>query len=132
MDNSVWGNMNCGDSTQHFGKKLWLIFIPVPLHWYLHEAQLKTFRLMALTEEISGQPSIGSVLWLLEIILMQICNEKEQAKQGKLQNVQFEEERNARKCHGEKSSVQEQKHFKDKPDSKPIVEQRPQGQTPPS
>ena len=39
--------------------------------------------------EISRQPNIDSVLWLLVVTLMQIYNEKEQAEHGKMQNVEF-------------------------------------------
>ena len=50
------------------------------------EVKLKSFRVMALAEEISRQPSIDCVVWLLVASLMQIYNEK---KHGKIQNVQF-------------------------------------------
>ena len=49
-----------------------------------------------LTEEISKQPSIDSVMWILVIIVMKIYNEKEQAEQGKLQRVNFEENKSTR------------------------------------
>jgi hypothetical protein len=42
------------------------------------DAKLKSFKLMALAEEISRQPSIYCVLWLLVTSLMEIYNEKEQ------------------------------------------------------
>ena len=38
---------------------------------------------MALAEEISRQPSIDSVMWLLVVTLMQIYNEEEQAEKEK-------------------------------------------------
>lgn len=38
--------------------------------------------------------------------LMQTYNEKVQAKQGKIQNIQFEEQRIIRKCGGANSSGQ--------------------------
>jgi hypothetical protein len=34
-----------------------------------------------LLEEFSGQPSMGSVTWLLVITLVQVYNEKKQARQ---------------------------------------------------
>lgn len=40
-----------------------------------------------LAEEISRQPGINSVAWLLVVILLQICNENIKAEQGKMQNV---------------------------------------------
>lgn len=42
----------------------------------LLEAKLKSFRLMALVEEISRWPSIDCVTWLLLIMVMQIYNGK--------------------------------------------------------
>ena len=67
---------------------------------------MKSFGLIPLAEEISKQPSIDSVVWLLVVTLMKIYNEKEQAEQGKLQNVKFEEKRNPSKWHRDKSCVQ--------------------------
>ena len=52
---------------------------------------MKNFGLNLLVEKISKQPSIDSVVWLLVVTLMKIYNEEEQAEQGKLQNVKFEE-----------------------------------------
>lgn len=52
---------------------------------------------MALAE-ISRQSSIDSVLWLLGIILRQISNEKEQAEQQEIKDIQFEEKKNTKKC----------------------------------
>jgi hypothetical protein len=46
----------------------------------LHEAKLKSFGLMPLAE-VSKQPSIDHVLWLLIITLIPIYNKKEQAVQ---------------------------------------------------
>ena len=71
-----------------------------------------------LAEEISKQPNIDSFMWLLVVDFTKIYNEKEQAKQGKLQNVQFEEKRVTWKQFGAKSSVQEDKQIKEKPDVK--------------
>ena len=39
--------------------------------------------------DITKQPSIDYVVWLLLASLMQIYNEKEQDQQGKIQNVSF-------------------------------------------
>lgn len=47
------------------------------------KAKLKSFRLIVLAEEISRQHNIDSVGWILLVTLMQLYNEKEQAKQGK-------------------------------------------------
>ena len=62
----------------------------------LSVATLKSFEIMELAEEISRQPSIDSVMWLLVVTLMQIYNDKEQAEQGKIQNVQIEKKRSNR------------------------------------
>lgn len=45
---------------------------------------MKRFGLIALAEEMSKQPSIESVVWLLVLILMKIYNEREHAEHGKL------------------------------------------------
>ena len=49
---------------------------------------------MVMAVEISRQHSIECVVWLLVFTLMKIYNEKEQAEQEKIQNVQFEEVEN--------------------------------------
>lgn len=59
-----------------------------------------------MTEEISKQPSIDIVVWFLVVTLMEVYNEKVQAEQDKLQNINFEEKRGTRKWNGAKSSVQ--------------------------
>ena len=46
----------------------------------LSEDKVKNFGLIPLAEEISKQPSIDSVLWLLIVTLVKIYNEKEQAE----------------------------------------------------
>lgn len=46
---------------------------------------------MLSAEKISKQSSIEHIAGLLVANLMQICNEKEPAKQGKAENVHFEE-----------------------------------------
>ena len=55
----------------------------------LPEAKVKSFGLILLAEEISKQPSIDSFAWLLFLTLMNIYNEREQAKQTKIQDVQI-------------------------------------------
>ena len=50
-----------------FGKECGCFFCPCPK--YLFEAKLKSFTLMALAEEISRQPSIDSVVWLMYPLL---------------------------------------------------------------
>ena len=55
----------------------------------LPEPKLKSYGL-ALAEEISRKPGIDCIVWLLVAMIIQIYNEREQAKQGKIQNVQFE------------------------------------------
>jgi len=72
---------------------MWLIFFSFcSCLKSLPEAKLKkSFGLITkLAEKISEQPSIDSVVWLLMFTLMKIYNEKEQAGQGKIQNVQLE------------------------------------------
>ena len=75
-------------------------FCPCPKS--LPEAKVKSFGLIPLAEEISKQPSIDSVMWLLVLTLIEIYKEKEQAEQGKI----FEEKRSTRKWNGAKSCVQ--------------------------
>lgn len=57
-------------------------FCPCPK--ILPEAKVKSFKFIPWAEEISKQPSIDSVVWLLVLTLMKIYNEKNQAEQGKL------------------------------------------------
>ena len=57
----------------------------------LPEVKLQIFGLTAFAGEISKQPSVDCVLWLLMAVPIEIYNKNEQAKQGKLQNVQLEE-----------------------------------------
>lgn len=73
---------------------------------------MKSFKFIPWAEEISKQPSIDSVVWLLVLTLMKIYNEKNQAEQGILQNVKFKEERNTKKWNGAKSCVQGDKQTK--------------------
>ncbi|KAL6081085.1 hypothetical protein STEG23_005416, partial [Scotinomys teguina] len=44
------------------------------------------------------QHHVLSFIPMVTAVLTRICNEKEQAKQGKIQNVQLEEKRSTRKC----------------------------------
>lgn len=53
----------------------------------LPEAKLKSYGQIPLSEDISKQPSIDCVMWLLMPSLMQIYNEKEQVEQGKIQTT---------------------------------------------
>ena len=46
----------------------------------LHGVKQKSFGLIPLTEEISKQPSIDSVVWFWVVILIKIYNEKELKK----------------------------------------------------
>ena len=66
-------------------ERIWLPFalvlkICLRLKW-------KVFELISLTKEISRQPSIDCVMWLLAVTLKQIYNEKEWSGQGEIQNV---------------------------------------------
>ena len=63
----------------------------------LPKAKVKSFGLISSAEEISNQSSVACVLWSLVAMPIRIGNEKEHAKQGKLQNVQLEENRDTRK-----------------------------------
>ena len=68
-----------------------------PFQKSLPEAKVKSFVFFPLAEEISKQPSIDSVMWLLVLTLMKIYNEKEKAEQGKIANVRSEDNRGTRK-----------------------------------
>ena len=74
--------------------------------------KVKSFGLIPSAEEIPKQPGIDSVVGLLVVSLMKIYNEKEQAEQGKLQNVNFEEKKSTRKWNGAKSCVRGDKLIK--------------------
>ena len=52
---------------------------------------MKSFELIPLAAEISKQPSINYVEWLLVITLTKIYKENEKAEHGKFQNINFEE-----------------------------------------
>ena len=57
----------------------------------LPEVKLNGFGLMPLAEEISRYPNIDCDRWLWVATLIQIYNEKAEAKQGKMQDVWVEE-----------------------------------------
>lgn len=79
----------------------------------LPEAKLKSFGEMALTQEISTQPSIEFIIRISVATLIHIFNEKEKSEQGKIQNIQFEEKCSSRDFYVEvKFSVQSDKMFK--------------------
>lgn len=67
--------------------------------------------LIPLAEKISKKPSNDSVVWLLSFTLINMRNEEEQTKQGKIENVQFEVKRSTRKWDGAKSFVQGEKQM---------------------
>lgn len=72
---------------------------------------------MSSAEKISRLPSIDCIIWLLVSILAQVCNEREQVGQREVQNVQFVEKKNTRRCNiGAKSHAKGDK-FKETPDA---------------
>lgn len=71
----------------------------------LPEAKLESYELTILAEEVSRQPNIDYIDWLLVATLVQIYNEKEEREQVKIQNVQVEEKRGIRKWNGAKSFI---------------------------
>lgn len=50
----------------------------------LTEAKLKNFELISLAEEISREPNVDSVVQLLAVTHMLLCNGREQAGQNKM------------------------------------------------
>ena len=60
--------MNSGDLSYDVLVKNVAAFCPCPKS--LPEAKVKRFRLIALTKEVSKQPGINSVVWLLKFTLM--------------------------------------------------------------
>ena len=82
------------------------------------EAKVKTFVIILQPQEISKEPRIYSIVWLLVLILMKIYNENKQSKVRKLQNVQHKEKRGNKKWNGGKSCVQGGKWFVEKLDVK--------------
>jgi hypothetical protein len=61
----------------------------------LLEAKLKSYR--CLKEDISKQSSIDCIVLLLVASIMKVYNEKQQAKQGKIQNVYLEDKQRINK-----------------------------------
>lgn len=49
---------------------------------------MKRFRLILLAEQILRQYNIDSVVWLLLLALLKICNEKEHGEQIKILNIE--------------------------------------------
>lgn len=74
---------------------MWLLYALVQEN--LPKDRLKSFRLIALARENSSHPTTYCVVWLLDVILMNIYNDKKQAGQRKIQNVQFEEKMSTKK-----------------------------------
>lgn len=72
-------------------KKNEAAFFPCPRN--LPEVKLRSIGLISLVEEISRQPYIDSITWLLVSILTQVYGEKEQARQKEISNTQFEEKK---------------------------------------
>lgn len=67
---------------------------------------------MVLAEEISTHPVIDCAMLWLVVTLMQIHNDKEQAQEGKIENLQFEEKMNLRKFNAAKFYAQGNKLIK--------------------
>lgn len=61
------------------------------------EAKFKGSRLIPLVDEVSGQPHVDCIIWLLVITVVWIYNEKEQVEQEEMQKVQFEETKTIQK-----------------------------------
>lgn len=72
-------------------------FFPCPKNH--PEAKLKHLGLISLAEELPRETNIDSAVWLWEISLLQINNEKEQAKHKETQKVQFEDKMSTGKFH---------------------------------
>ena len=81
---------------------MWLLFALVQS---LPEAKEKRLGLIPLSEEISKQPRIDSIVWLLVVTVMNIYNEEKQ------ENIKFEEKKNGVKGNGVKSSFKEIKKW---------------------
>lgn len=104
-NNSAWGRDHSCDI---FVKDV-AAFYSCPKN--LLEVKLKSFRLISLAEEISSNLAV----WLLVITLLQVYNEKEQAGQKEIQNIQFVEKNITRKFKvGAKACAERDK----KPDEK--------------
>ena len=89
----------------------------------LPEAKLKSF-ILIWSAEISRQPSIHCVLWLLVVSVMQMYNEKQTKKQKQKTSTKkykmhsLREQGSIRKYSEAKCSAQGHKMFKEKPDGK--------------
>ena len=79
-------------------------FYPCPKS--LPEAEVKSFGLIPLAEEMSKHPGIDSVMCLLVVALIKIYNEKGKAEQGKLQNIKSKKKGFTKNWHGAKACVQ--------------------------
>lgn len=53
----------------------------------LETVKLKSVDLIFFEEKISRKPNVDSVLWLLVIMIVQVYNEKEQAKRYKMYSL---------------------------------------------
>jgi hypothetical protein len=125
-DTGAVGDLNCGNLAQEVSKKN-VHMLPrdcsydilakdvaasCPCLKSLPEVKLKTFGLIMLAAEISRQPNMDSVMWLLVFTIMQIYNEPEQAEQGKHNMYNFRRKRlPARWWNGAKSWVQGDKQI---------------------
>lgn len=56
----------------------------------LTEPKVKSFGLLMLELEMSGQPHISRVAWLLVVTLREIYNEKKPITQREIRHAQFE------------------------------------------
>lgn len=88
---------------------LWRKWLPLPFLTNLPEIKMKGFDFIVFAEEIPKESSIDSVIWLLAFMLIMIYNEKEQAKQVKIQSVETEENRDNKIWSKTQSFVQEDK-----------------------
>ncbi|ERE78459.1 heparan sulfate glucosamine 3-O-sulfotransferase 2-like protein [Cricetulus griseus] len=79
--------------------------------WEIHIPDIGNLREERLLLGMSKQKAV-------HMTVEKTYDEKEQAMQGKIQNVQFEEKRSIRKCDGANSSAQEDEKFKENPDPK--------------
>ena len=66
----------------------------------LLEAKLKSYRLAALTEDSSEQPSIDCVMWFIVASLMQMYNEKEKLSKDKYKMYSLRRKGEPGKCSG--------------------------------
>lgn len=112
-DSDAEGDLNCESLAQEVSDKknfsLWptdcscdILVKIVAAHALVQKkvpvAKLKDFGLIMLAKEISKQSNINSVVQLLVVTFVQTYKQQEQAEQGTIQNVTFEEKRSIRKC----------------------------------